>query len=78
MTGKRRPALALVVAALGLTASGYAATGGVNGVRSGNRPSSPGNGHGGHGHGHGHCGHRGDKPPCGKGHHKGHRHSDDD
>jgi hypothetical protein len=69
MTGKRRPALALVVAALGLTASGYAATGGVNGVRSGNRPSSPG---------HGHCGHRGDKPPCGKGHHKGHRHSDDD
>jgi hypothetical protein len=57
MTGRKRPALALVVAALALTASGYAATGGVNGVRSSNRPSSPGNGH---------CGQSGEKPPCGQ------------
>jgi hypothetical protein len=58
MSGRKRPALALVVAALALTASGYAATGGVNGVRSSNRPSSPGNGH---------CGHGGEKPPCANG-----------
>jgi hypothetical protein len=57
MIGKKRPALALVVAALALTASGYAATGGVHGIRSSNRPSSPGNGNG-------HCGHSGDQPPC--------------
>jgi hypothetical protein len=55
MTVKKRPALALVVAALALTASGYAATGRVNGVRSSDRASSPGNGH---------CGHSGDTPPC--------------
>ena len=55
MTGRKRPLLALMAAALALTASGYAATGGVNGIRSNNRPSSPGNGH---------CGHRGGKPPC--------------
>jgi hypothetical protein len=73
MSGRRRPALALGVAALALTASGYAATGGANGTRSNNRPSSPGNGHG-HEHGRGHCGHSDKKPPCGK----GHRHNDDD
>jgi hypothetical protein len=72
MTGRKRPALALGVAALALTASGYAATNGANGNRSSNRPSSPGDPQG---HGHGHCGHKGGKPPCGKGHG---RHSDDD
>jgi hypothetical protein len=56
MTGRKRPALALVVAALALTASGYAATGGAHGIRSSNRPSSTGNGH---------CGHSTEKPPCG-------------
>jgi hypothetical protein len=56
MIGRKRPALALAVAALALTASGYAATGGVHGIRSSNRPSSSGNGH---------CGHSTDKPPCG-------------
>jgi hypothetical protein len=55
MIGRKRPALALVAAALALSASGYAATGGVHGIRSSNRASSPGNGH---------CGHSGDKPPC--------------
>jgi hypothetical protein len=59
MTGRKRPALAVVAAALALTASGYAATGHVNGIRSSNRPSSPGNGNG-------HCGHSGEKPPCGQ------------
>jgi hypothetical protein len=58
MTGRKRPVLALVVAALALTASGYAATGGVHGIRSSNRPSSPGNGH---------CGHSTETPPCGNG-----------
>jgi hypothetical protein len=58
MTGKKRPALAVVVSALALTASGYAATGGVHGIRSSNRPSSPGNGH---------CGHADQKPPCKQG-----------
>jgi hypothetical protein len=58
MTGRKRPALALVVAALAMTASGYAATSGVHGIRSSNRPSSTGNGNG-------HCGHSTDKPPCG-------------
>ena len=57
MTGRKRPALALAAAALAMTASGYAATGGVNGIRSSNRPSSPGNGNG-------HCGHSVDRPPC--------------
>lgn len=53
--GKPKSLLALVGAALVLTASGYAATGGVQGLRGDNRPSSPGNGH---------CGHDGGPPPC--------------
>ena len=60
MTGKKRPALAVAVSALALTASGYAATGGVHGIRASNRPSSPGNGNG-------HCGHSDQKPPCSNG-----------
>jgi hypothetical protein len=59
MTGKKRPALAIAVSAFALTASGYAATGGVHGIRASDRASSPGNGH---------CGHTDEKPPCnGKG-----------
>ena len=55
MIRKKKSLLPLVGAALALTASGYAATGGVHGIRASNRPSSPGNGH---------CGHDGGPPPC--------------
>jgi hypothetical protein len=54
MTGKKRPVLAFMAAALALTASGYAATGGVHGIRSDDRRSV----------GNGHCGQSDQKPPC--------------
>jgi hypothetical protein len=54
MSRKKRPFLALVAAALALTASGYAATGGVHGIRSNDRPDVS----------NGHCGHSDRKPPC--------------
>jgi hypothetical protein len=53
---KRKSVVALVAAALLLTGSGYAASGGVGGDRSNDRASNPGNGH---------CGHSDAKPPCG-------------
>jgi hypothetical protein len=59
MVRTKRPLLLLVAGALSLSASGFAATGGVSGDRSPGRVSidpPP--------HSNGHCGHRGGPPPC--------------
>jgi hypothetical protein len=56
---RRRPLLLLTAAALALSGSGYAATGGVHGPQSPGRPSvtpPPWS--------QGHCGQNGGRPPC--------------
>jgi hypothetical protein len=57
MVKRGKSVLALMTASLLLAVSGYAATGGVSGLRSDDRPSQPGNGH---------CGKSGGTPPCKK------------
>jgi hypothetical protein len=56
MITRKRSAVALAGTVLALSASAYAATCNVYGLRESSRPSSPGNGH---------CGFWGGTPPCG-------------